>query len=329
MKVLIFEFITGGGFAQKDLPESLFNEGLLMLNALIKDFDSLPSIRLTVMLDWRCKELELPDNIEVVWVSNKQSVYDLLPDLIESSDAVWPIAPELDSELQQISLLIECKFKRLLNSSSQAAAICSDKLVTAQVLQKNKQAIVETIQLDFFSNKIVEPWVIKPKDGVGCLDTHFISTQDEFDKIYALIACKENYIIQPYIQGEVLSLSCLFKGGKAWLLCCNRQQVSIKQGKFELEACEVNIKTNDHMGYQLLIEGIAESIEGLWGYVGIDIIQPKEGGSLTLEINPRLTTSYVGINQATGINVAETVISMVDNQPIIRHTHNKQQIINL
>ena len=329
MKVLIFEFITGGGFAQKDLPESLFNEGLLMLNALVKDFDTLPSIQLTVMLDWRCKELEFPDNIEIVWVSSEQSVYDLLPTLIELSDVVWPISPEMDSELQQISLLVESKFKRLLNSSSQAVTICSDKLVTAEVLKKNGLAIVEAIQLDVFSGKIDDPLVIKPKDGVGCLDSHFVTTQSEFDRITALIEYKESYIIQPYTEGETLSLSCLFRDGKTWLLCCNRQHVSIKQGRFELESCEVNITTKHRADYQQMIDDIAESIVGLWGYVGIDIIQPKVGKPLILEINPRLTTSYVGINQATGINVAETVVSMLDKQPVVRQTQNNQQFIIL
>lgn len=329
MKVLIFEFITGGGFARKELPESLFNEGLLMLNALIKDFAFLPFIQLTVILDWRCKGLKLPDNVEIFWVSSEQDVYDCLPGLIESSDAVWPIAPEIDLELEQISLLVESKFKRLLNSSSQAVAICSDKLLTAQVLQKNKLAVVETIQLDVFSGKIVEPWVIKPKDGVGCLNSHVVTSQSEFDRINALIETKENYIIQPYTKGEALSLSCLFKDGKAWLLCCNRQQISIKHGRFELESCEVNITTKNRMGYQQLIEGVAESIVGLWAYVGIDLIQPKVGKPLILEINPRLTTSYVGINQATGINVAEEVVNMIDTQPVIQHTRNNQQFIKL
>lgn len=329
MKVLIFEFITGGGFAQKDLPESLLKEGLLMLKALIKDFGFGPSVKLTVMLDWRCKNIELPDNIKIVWVSNEQNVYDCLSELIESSDAVWPIAPETESELLHISLLVESKCKRLLNSSSQAVAVCSDKLLTAQALEKGGLDIVETTQLNFFSGKIVKPFVVKLKDGVGCLNNYFVIDQNEFDKINVVIDNKEQFIVQPYIKGETLSLSCLFKNGKAWLLCCNRQQVSIYQGKFELNACEVNIATKNRESYQLLINNIAEAIDGLWGYVGIDIIQPELGEPLVLEINPRLTTSYAGINNATDINVADAVMNMLDRQPDIQPTENKQYTINL
>jgi len=330
MKILIFEFITGGGLAQKEIPESLFNEGLIMLKALLSDLVSLPHIQLTLLLDCRNSKLEIPEKIKIVWVSNEQNVYQLLPELIEASDLVWPIAPEIDLELYKVSVLVESKAKRLLNSSSQAVASCSDKFLTAQMLKKNGLAVVETHQLASFS-LIMDggAWVIKPKDGVGCLNSYFITSQNEFDRINVQIEDKAHYIIQPYIAGEALSLSCLFKNGKAWLICCNRQQVAIKQKKFELEACEVNISTNKRQLYQQLIEKIAQSILGLWGYVGIDIIQPEFDMPLILEINPRLTTSFAGINKATGLNIGKEVINLVDNKPTIQQTHNKQITIQL
>lgn len=329
MKILVFEYITGGGFAQEELPKSLFNEGMLMLKALLSELDSLPAIQLTVLLDWRCKDVEFFDKIEIVWVSSEKNVYELLPELIDTADLVWPVAPEIGLELQKISWLVESKAKGLLNSSSQAVASCSDKLLTAQELRKNTAAVVETTRLDVFSQEIAGEWVIKPKDGAGCINSYFVTCQVEFDEINAQISNREAYIIQPYINGESLSLSCLFKDGKAWLLCCNRQQVLIKQGKFELHGCEVNIPTKHLAIYQQLIDAVAKSILGLWGYVGIDIIQPEFGNPLILEINPRLTTSYAGINQALGFNVAEAVINMRDNQPIIQFKHDSQYNINL
>ncbi|MCF6203484.1 MAG: ATP-grasp domain-containing protein [Methylococcaceae bacterium] len=330
MKILIFEFITGGGLAQKDISEALFNEGQIMLKALLSDLVSLPHIQLTLLLDCRNRELEIPEKINVVWVSNEQNIDQFLLELIEAFDFVWPVAPEMDLELYKVSASVEGKAKRLLNSSSQAVAICSDKLLTAQILKKNGLAVIETYLLDSFLQSIESgAWVIKPKDGVGCLNSYYISCQNEFDRINTQIADKGHFIIQPYITGEPLSLSCLFKNGEAWLICCNRQQVAIKQKKFELEACEVNISTNKRQLYQQLIEKIAQSITGLWGYVGIDIIQSEFEMPLILEINPRLTTSFSGINKATGINIGKEVINLVDNKPAIQHTRNKQITIQL
>ncbi|MCK5479233.1 MAG: ATP-grasp domain-containing protein, partial [Methylococcales bacterium] len=67
----------------------------------------------------------------------------------------------------------------------------------------------------------------------------------------------------------------------------------------------------------------------LWGYVGIDIIQPKQESPIILEINPRLTTSFVGIHQALGFNVAKAVIEMIDATPVINKSQNNKIIVDI
>lgn len=329
LKLLIFEFITGGGFVQDEMPESLANEGLLMLKALIDELALLSTIQVTVLLDWRFNQLELAENMTAVFISKGQSVYDFLPALIKDSDYVWPIAPEMDCILQKITQQIEEGNKKLLNSSLMAVSICSDKLLTYQILKDQGITVVDSVDLDTFLPAFSGCWVIKPKEGAGCLNSYYISNKYELAKITKQIQQKSDYIVQPFIEGESLSLSCLFKNGKAWLLCCNRQQVSIKQSKFELEACEVNIATNKTELYQQMIGQVASAIPALWGYVGIDIIQPASDYPLILEINPRLTTSYVGIGKALGVNVAKVVLDMVDSDPSFKKTLNEQHTIYL
>lgn len=328
-KILVFEFITGGGFSQQQLPESLAKEGLLMLQALVDELSSVSGVQLTIVLDQRIEGFIQPKASTVVKISNKQCIYQLLADLIEDSDSVWPIAPEMHGELQKITRRVEQKSKRLLNSSSQAITICSDKLTTIQYLNKYSIATVDSVQLDEFRQQFEMPWVIKPKDGVGCLNSHLVFNQQDFVHISRQLESKSDYLIQPYIKGDSLSLSCLFIGNKAWLICCNRQLVSIVNGKFELKRCIVNIATENHYNYQQLINQIAHAISGLYGYAGIDIIQPEQTQAMVLEINPRLTTSYVGINQATGFNVAKAVVEMSEVDPIIEKTANKQITVSI
>ena len=78
-QVLLFEFITGGGFSQQDLPKSLAKEGLIMLKALVRDIALCPHIQLTVVLDWRIKAEFFPQNTKLYVIKNNQSVYDVLP----------------------------------------------------------------------------------------------------------------------------------------------------------------------------------------------------------------------------------------------------------
>jgi predicted ATP-grasp superfamily ATP-dependent carboligase len=51
---------------------------------------------------------------------------------------------------------------------------------------------------------------------------------------------------------------------------------------------------------------------------------------LILEINPRLTSSYAGINEATGLNVAELVLAMLNKKiPIFKKTKNHPVLIDI
>lgn len=290
---------------------------MLMLKALLTELKALDNIELTVLLDWRIEPLELPYNCRIVSIAREQCIYEVLPKLIDSVDMVWPIAPEIDSILQKVTRLVEAKSKVLLNSSSEAVALCSDKLLNYHFLEKQSITSIETMALELFSETIDKPWVLKPKNGVGCLNSYLVTTPQLFKQVCSQVNSAPDYIMQPYIKGQSLSLSCLFKAGKAWLLCCNQQVVSIHDDMFQLEACIVNIPIQEAALYQTLIDRIATAIPGLFGYVGIDIIQPEQGLPRVVEINPRLTTSYVGINQATGINVASAVIAMTEADPVV------------
>lgn len=300
-----------------------------MLKSLINELVSLSNIQLLVVLDWRIQTLILSKNIETIIIGKDQSVFEQLPDLISQVDLVWPIAPEMDSVLLKVSRLVESQSKRLLNSGSDTVAICSDKLLTNQLLQKQNIEAVNTLPLGVKLPEYSFPWVIKPKQGVGCLQNYLVRNQHEYTQVLSQIDSLDDFIIQPFVPGESLSLSCLFQQGKAWLLCCNRQIMSIEQGQFELRACEVNVLTEYRQQYVNLINAVAQVFPGLFAYVGIDIIQPKKGLPIILEINPRLTTSYAGINQAIGFNVAKAVIEMKDAIPNVHCSVNNQITISV
>jgi len=132
---------------------------------------------------------------------------------------------------------------------------------------------------------------------------------------------KGQYIIQPHIQGKKTSLSCLFKEGVGWLLCVNLQQFDIINQQYQLLKIIVNHDSNLSV-YHLLVDNIARALPELWGYVGIDLIETPEQ-VLVLEINPRLTTSFVGIDAALGINVAENILQLLRDKPTLKAVCNQ------
>jgi predicted ATP-grasp superfamily ATP-dependent carboligase len=322
LKLLVFEYICGGGMADQALPDYLAAEGRLMLQALIDQLKDLAAIQLIIPLDKRCN-IVVPANAEIIWIDD-QSPKNYLSALIARSDAVWPLAPESQGLLAEIAQQVLDQNKPLLLSSPKTVKLCSDKLATYHTLIDHNIACVETLALNQNSLNQFPISVLKPIDGLGCEGSIVVDNPQQFEQLKSELT---HYICQPYIAGQAVSLSCLFKQGQGWLLTCNQQQIQLKQQQFNLSACLVNVPNRYPDVYQNLIDQIAKALPELWGYIGIDLIETAEQGPLLLEINPRLTTSFVGIYPATGINVAEQVIQLLTNDPQIKPT--QQQIVTV
>ncbi len=329
MKILVFEYICGGGLAGQALPESLLAEGSMMLQALVDDLKSLAHLDLLLPLDQRCKDLSLPANAQIITIGHGSNALSLLPGLIAGCDAVWLIAPETDGLLAAIAGMVITQGKILLSPPPQAVALCADKLATFQVLESRQIPVAETRLLTASTQPFSCPCVIKPQDGIGCQGGMVAANSKEFQLAVASLEPNIKYITQPFYTGQAVSLSCLFRRGQGWLLCCNQQQIEIVNSRFSLRACLVNIESMYRDFYRNLVERIAIAIPDLWGYIGIDIIETADGGPLVLEINPRLTTSYAGIRQATGINVAEQVLALLHSEPDLQSEYNRTITVNI
>jgi predicted ATP-grasp superfamily ATP-dependent carboligase len=225
---------------------------------------------------------------------------------LKTIDAAWIIAPEFDGVLERFCRAVEDANKILLTSPAKAVALTANKFTTFQILHA---AQIPTVPTEIFNPAFhydpTKEWIIKPIDGVGAENTFLLTSQHDWS---ALPSLKKNYLIQPHLHGEKTSLSCLFKNGEARLLCVNLQVFEIENQQYVLKNIEVNFKQDDGR-YQKLASQIAQAFPDLFGYVGIDLIENK-AACFVLEINPRLTTSFVGIEKALGLNVAELVLAL-------------------
>ncbi|WKJ89063.1 ATP-grasp domain-containing protein [Methylomonas montana] len=328
MKILVFEYITGGGFAGQTLPASLAAEGGMMLQALLAELKCLDDIQLCVPLDARCNMPALLSDSETVTVSSDCDITSLLADLLIEADLFWPIAPESDGILQSLAELAADANVEVLLSHPAALAICADKYVTHQMLRMWAIPLVETRLLNDGAADLGENIVVKMADGVGCMDSVVINAE-QLPTAVAELSEPQRYVLQPYLDGQAASLSCLFRHGQAWLICYNHQEIVLENDRFSLQGCLVNVQTDKWDFYRNLVKRIAAAMPDLWGYIGIDIIENAEHGPLVLEINPRLTSSYVGIRQATGINVAEQVLRLRRAEPILQASRNEAVLVSI
>ena len=336
MKILVFEYITGGGFNKQELPDSLASEGRLMLQALLDNLRSCAAgnrnkIAISVMLDSRVNGSINTTGFDTVIIKPEQNSHEEFTRLVQLCDAVWPIAPEFDGILQTLCQTVESLGIKLLTSPAGAVAVTGNKYKTWQHL---KQHHIATVPTQMFTGEMWDDqylaqeltrlssaipncktgqWLAKPFDGAGCADSYILADRNDFKQMHSR---KGQYIIQPHIEGKKTSLSCLFKEGVGWLLCVNLQQFEIINQQYQLSKIIVNHDSNLSV-YQALVEKIARALPELWGYVGIDLIETQEQ-VLVLEINPRLTTSFVGIDAALGINVAENVLQLLRGKPTLK-----------
>ncbi len=325
MKILLFEYICGGGFHDQELPDSLAQEGWLMLQSLLSDLIAIKEHEISLLLDWRFVD-SVEANCNILSVSKDSDVMTLFQKSLKEVDAVWLIAPESGQILFDFTRLVESADKLLLASPSSAIAQAADKWQTFRQLSTHGIPAVTTAIFNEKSRLFSQGSVIKARDGVGCEHCFFIDSAQVLQSLSSQLSAND-YIIQPFEKGEALSLCALFKNGRATLLCINRQIVEMENRHFKLNACEVNIEQDDGQ-FQNLCSQIAAAFPDLWGYVGIDFIRGEDKVQV-LEINPRLTSSYAGIRQALGINVAEQVLQLMHSGSKIEPTCNQTLRVNL
>jgi predicted ATP-grasp superfamily ATP-dependent carboligase len=296
LKIFVYEHVTGGGFRGEPLPESMTHEGESMLRALARDLSSIAGIEVVTCRDSRLPPLVFP------------TVFDF-ERCMQEADAVWPIAPETGGSLERVSRhILQCG-KVLLGSEPGTVRVTASKLQTSRALAQAEIAVAPTFGSEEETPSSSSGWVVKPNDGAGCLNTRFFRSRQEAMRF----AQAQGHVLQPYVAGKPCSLSILCRKGEAQLLSCNRQRIRIEDGRFEFLGCEVNSFEDERGDLSRVASRIASTLPGLWGYCGVDFMQ-TETGPVIIEVNPRLTTSYVGLSDALGENVAGLVLGLLGNR---------------
>ena len=303
-KIFVCEFITGGGLCAEQLPESMVKEGALMRDALLQDLSHLP-YKIYTTVDARLKP---PRNVEkCIVVQPDANIWQVWEAQIKLVDAVWIIAPETDGLLQYLTQLAVRYGKRILGCGLVSVKVTSEKLTTCLALQKAGISTIPTHTYDDWKKTDIT-WLAKPNDGAGCGDTVCFDNSDELQDWFAQNGRRHTHVIQAYQEGTPASISCVMHQGKAEVLSCNTQLVSVENKALAFKGCVVNGMKAHWQQFQTIAQKVAQAMPDLAGYVGIDVIVTSRE-ICVVEINPRLTTSYAGLHKATGVNLAELIIN--------------------
>jgi len=311
LNLLIFEYTSAMGI--KD--PALTAEGKAMLRGLTCDLERLPasyliSKNIDVIEGSRCKPIVTEGAIDE-WISNNISQFDFC----------LPIAPEEDFILCGLTRLIEKNGVRVVGSDSDAVRICSDKYLTYNILEDVVPVIpthrVAWEDIGLYGQGISgTKKVVKPADGVSCSAVQIVDSEDSFKNATRKVrevSSLPYFLVQDYIEGASASVSLLSNGKKAIPISLNQQNISTENGVIQYNGGKVPMTHPLEDEAKKIAKKAVESIRGLKGYVGVDMILGDDKVHL-VEINSRITTPYVALRNMLSFNLGEAIVQTVQGQ---------------
>lgn len=315
MKLFIYEHLSSGALAEQSLPESLVHEGELMLQAIVQDLAQLGQCELRLMRDKRLPKLPLT-SITVDEIDTAENYALVWSQRLNDQDAFFIIAPETDQILLTIQQQVIDHNKAHFGCSQAATVTCSDKALSYHALKQANIATAETwTAADWLNQSHAESvWVLKPIDGAGSENTYLCAdTQQARELLSNLEQQQAQLVVQSFIAGRALSLNLFIANEQPVLLSLNEQYLQQNEQQLRMtHTAAIDFSANfSRSQAEQWAKQITQAIPGLNGFIGIDFILSAHGPVL-IEINPRLTLSYIHLKQQLSDNPCQLLLPSFD-----------------
>ncbi|MFM8634295.1 MAG: ATP-grasp domain-containing protein [Planctomycetia bacterium] len=317
MRVLLYEWCCSGGLGgapKGEAFDSIAREGRMMLEALAADASKDPSLEVTVLVD-ATRPIDLPKGTHAVPVSEGHEVEMLLT---AAHDAAWTliVAPESDGILAERVRAVRSACRQVLGCDDVFIAIASDKQSTIQALAAagvpvpagRGMAAGETVPPGFRL-----PAVRKARDGAGCDGLTIIHDA-------AIAPSSRPSRLEAFVSGMPVGVSCLCGPSGIEPLPPMRQRFSQDASPrylgseilddADLAARAAGLARRAVAAVMAAAGGIAAA-----GWVGVDMmLGGREDGrdDRVLEVNPRLTTSFVWLAPRSPSSLVRSMIDRAD-----------------
>jgi predicted ATP-grasp superfamily ATP-dependent carboligase len=315
MRIFVYEFVTGGGAwsSEGPLPDSLITEGEAMLRAVAADFAALLAVQVVTTRDARLPSLST--GIDVTRVASSDQEQAALAQLAQAADWTLLIAPETDGALLDRAQLVEKVGGRLISPSSGAIRVASSKHDTLQRLAAAGIQVPGGALLTPSSDETSKTWqfplILKPDGGCGACGVRLIRCADELrhSTDHSRTHCMR---AEQFVSGLAASVAVLCgPGGLHPLTAC--EQVLSADGLFRYLGGRLPLAPELNCRAQQLALNSVAALPQPQGYVGVDLIlgEADDGSAdYVIEINPRLTTSYVGLRALARCNLAAAMLDV-------------------
>ncbi len=308
--ILVHEYVIGGGWPTPDLPPRLAAEALAVVRALLADLRAWGRFPVVATRDRRLHGTSLTaDRV----VDLDAEVYPTrVVELARECGAALVVAPEGGGALEHLSRSLADAGVCLLGSLPEAVAVAADKWECYRRFSQAGLPTPRTIRASpdaapAAAARLGYPVVVKPLDGAGCDGVGLATDDAELTRALGQPALRgaRSILVQKHASGSAASVSLLVAEGRSTVLSLNEQRVRAGipfaydggvaswPHPRRAEACELGRRA-------------VALVPGLRGYVGVDLVLGEQTCWL-IEINPRPTTSYVGLRRVVGLNLAAAI----------------------
>ncbi len=325
MRLLIHEHVSGGSFADEPIPSGVLSEGFAMLRTLISDFKAAGHY-VTTTLDSRLARLTPPIDADcIVPVFSSREVQVAIRKVSASADAAYVIAPETEGVLQSLVESVEQTGAASLNCPASTIGKVTDKTFLQASLRKLGLPTPETIMFSVADGvaeikravhgRLHFPLIFKPSNDVACCGLSVVRNESQVADAVGKIkreSSSKRFLAQELIKGAAASVSLISTGSEALSISLNRQDVMIGAPDV-ISSYNGGLVPFDHPLRPrafAVAEKIVKSFRDLRGYVGVDLVLTEEE-AVAIEVNPRLTTSYIGLRRVVNFNPAQAIVNAV------------------
>ena len=286
-----------------------------MVSALAADFGEAAGIELHTLRDHRLADADLATNVNHE-VHDRAHHWSTFSRLAECAHWTLVIAPEIDGLLLQASQRVVAQGGRLLSPDPAFIELASDKRALHRVWSDQDVPVPCQRELaagEFTPRGFPYPAVVKPADGAGSLDVRLVASSEDES---GLVGSHRRRCLQSYCRGKPASVAVL-SGPKGFRLLPPCRQMLSHEGQFRYLGGRMPIATSLATRASRLAEQVIASLPPTRGYYGIDLIlgeAPDGSQDVAIEVNPRMTTSYVGLCQSAQGSLAAAMLAIASGE---------------
>jgi hypothetical protein len=329
MKIAILEHFTSMPGPARGSGIGLRIEGGAMRDAVVSDLLEIPGVALTVLHRPDCPVRPAPPRrrgrgpvapggrLRGVPVEGPREAAFRAE--VRRSEAALVIAPETDGVLEALAAIVEDEGRLLIGPSTRAIRLAADKLETARCLAAADLPSPRTASIDFGSargrlREWTPPYVLKPRDGCGGSGVVLVRRTGEIERALGAVrraTARADFLAQEFVEGDDASVSLLAGGPRSIrALGVNRQRIDhgvpFRYLGGETPSADPAAARAADLARRAAA-ALAAATRGVRGYLGVDVVIGAAGPRV-IEINPRLTTAYIGLRRVVERNLAALMV---------------------